>query len=561
MSCNRLINNNILHRSIDHRSTQPPPRFLLVDATNILSRAASDAKRWKHASHSTTSSSFHDWIDFLLITVQPDGLIAVFDNPDVSSRRRQSIDPQYQRRRIRQQPQSINNQAHKLTPFIKTVEEYDKAAKQSNTTECQQEMHALALIAQQGFEADDLMYTLCHHITLSSVLNNDNNANIVIASGDSDMQGLLSFNQVSWLEVLQLPSTCHPAALALHTATSFEKQYKFHPESYYDYLSLVGKKGSGVGGVGIGTKSASSLLARFKSIDGIQHAAKKGLLKGWGPAVTRVFQPGSNEMKKVRKNVSLLHPLSVTIKGKVEEAHGCVAKDAHRIAVTAHAEVFTASQQENIRRFLEDIAYQQQKNTLYRTDAIDADDWARCIHSHATAWHHPLNLGRWRRTQQSIRLFQQMLQEVPRENNKLVYRMVETHTCIDNMPVDLSLTIEVLDDQESSQQSHQEILILERRKAAIMLCCECDFDHANGSIEHIKHLNIAKFLEATSAHDVVHRALLDSISTENASSYLVDPFRILPYLNAAMKHHINLLRKQCLDESCIMCIFPGWLVD
>jgi hypothetical protein len=59
---------------------------LVLDATNILSRAAADAKRWAGTPGVSVRSCFEDWLVFLAAAAgTAPALVAVFDNPGVSS--------------------------------------------------------------------------------------------------------------------------------------------------------------------------------------------------------------------------------------------------------------------------------------------------------------------------------------------------------------------------------------------------------------------------------------------------------------------------------------------
>lgn len=64
-------------------------------------------------------------------------------------------------------------------------------------------------------------------------------ASVAIASGDSDMQSLLS-PSVSWLQLLPLATAACPLGVQPVTAADFQRQYQFPPAAYSDYLALTG---------------------------------------------------------------------------------------------------------------------------------------------------------------------------------------------------------------------------------------------------------------------------------------------------------------------------------
>jgi hypothetical protein len=59
-----------------------PPDVLLLDATNILSKAKADSSRWRgHRDGPSLKRCFQAWIDFLHTSTAGVPIIAVFDSP------------------------------------------------------------------------------------------------------------------------------------------------------------------------------------------------------------------------------------------------------------------------------------------------------------------------------------------------------------------------------------------------------------------------------------------------------------------------------------------------
>jgi hypothetical protein len=59
-----------------------PPDVLLLDATNILSKAKADSSRWRgHRGGPSLKRCFQAWIDFLHTSTAGVPIIAVFDSP------------------------------------------------------------------------------------------------------------------------------------------------------------------------------------------------------------------------------------------------------------------------------------------------------------------------------------------------------------------------------------------------------------------------------------------------------------------------------------------------
>jgi hypothetical protein len=87
--------------------------------------------------------------------------------------------------------------------------------------------------------------------------------NIIVVSADKDMQQLLARN-VAWLQPLPCATRRLPCPFELHTADTFLGAFRFPAASFSNYLALVGKADSSVGGTGISDKTARKLLQRCR---------------------------------------------------------------------------------------------------------------------------------------------------------------------------------------------------------------------------------------------------------------------------------------------------------
>lgn len=56
---------------------------LVLDATNILSRASADRQRWQHVPGQSLQGAFQAWLAFLQLLAADALLVAVFDEPKV----------------------------------------------------------------------------------------------------------------------------------------------------------------------------------------------------------------------------------------------------------------------------------------------------------------------------------------------------------------------------------------------------------------------------------------------------------------------------------------------
>jgi hypothetical protein len=183
----------------------------------------------------------------------------------------------------------------RLQPYLKIIE--DKGG--------------FALISKLGYEADEAIGAIS-----KSLVDQHPGLFVTIASGDSDIQNFIR-EQVSWLKIQNatfqfLGNTCSgiPDGLALVSQNAFLQAYNFNPRFYADYLSYVGKKELRIGGVGIGSKTATKLVQQYGSIHHAAKAATEGRLNGWDNRVKQVFTPGSLQFKRLLSNYELLRPRS-----------------------------------------------------------------------------------------------------------------------------------------------------------------------------------------------------------------------------------------------------------
>jgi hypothetical protein len=162
-------------------------------------------------------------------------------------------------------------------------------------------------VANVSGEADDLIGAVCAFLS--------SDVSLAIASGDSDMQQYIRGN-VSWIHTLPLPDVETPSGLAVVDEASFLQRRGFPPVLYRQYLALAGKKDSGIGGIGVGSATASKLLRQFGGIDGALEAADRGALRGWGAKVSSALVADSPMRVKLLRNRSLFE-LSVSEQQKL----------------------------------------------------------------------------------------------------------------------------------------------------------------------------------------------------------------------------------------------------
>ena len=106
----------------------------------------------------------------------------------------------------------------------------------------------------EGYEADDLIATLTHWASARGL-------EVVVVSGDKDLHQLIQDPAVRQWD---------PQNDRVFTESVVLERYGVTPGQMVDYLALVGDTTDNVCGVkGIGAKSASQLLEKWGSLDGI----------------------------------------------------------------------------------------------------------------------------------------------------------------------------------------------------------------------------------------------------------------------------------------------------
>lgn len=169
----------------------------IIDAQNVLSRAHADHRRGCRLAGETAASSFADWLQFLQAVTSPRLMVAVFDAPAAKRgvQQRQLLSPAYlQRRQRRKGQQAQHAQASSGRPAA-TAADSQAAGKPGAAAgdplrpfkQSVRQLGGVCLEAANGWEADDGIAAAC-----TAVVQRHHAARVVIASGDSDMQQLLS---------------------------------------------------------------------------------------------------------------------------------------------------------------------------------------------------------------------------------------------------------------------------------------------------------------------------------------------------------------------------------
>jgi DNA polymerase-1 len=114
----------------------------------------------------------------------------------------------------------------------------------------------MPIYQQNGYEADDIIGTLCHRILKDS--------DVVIVSGDKDMAQLVNEYSARGERVQLLNTNVNKI---LNVMGVFD-EYGVYPHQVTDYLALVGDTSDNVPGAsGVGPMGALAILKQFRNVE------------------------------------------------------------------------------------------------------------------------------------------------------------------------------------------------------------------------------------------------------------------------------------------------------
>ncbi len=117
----------------------------------------------------------------------------------------------------------------------------------------------IPIYACQGWEADDVIGTV-------SRICSNNEWECVIVTGDRDSLQLVDKN----VHVKLVISKAGQTSATLYTEKKFREEYGFEPKKLIDLKALMGDSSDNIPGVaGVGPKTATDLLLKFGSLDGV----------------------------------------------------------------------------------------------------------------------------------------------------------------------------------------------------------------------------------------------------------------------------------------------------
>lgn len=141
----------------------------------------------------------------------------------------------------------------------------DALSEQLTTSRRVFEAFAIPIYEREGFEADDILGTICE------MMRDNDDLEIIIASGDMDTMQLIDQGRVS---VYTLKKGLNDTIL--YDERAVEERYGFPPERIPDYKGLRGDPSDNIKGVpGIGEKTGTELIQKFGSLEDLYKKLKK----------------------------------------------------------------------------------------------------------------------------------------------------------------------------------------------------------------------------------------------------------------------------------------------
>ncbi|MBI5134804.1 DNA polymerase I [Candidatus Uhrbacteria bacterium] len=258
-------------------------KLLLIDANALLHRA------WHALPPLTTKQGevVNAMYGFLLMLfkvipqVHPDSIIAAFDRKGPTFRHK--IFEQYKAQRVKQADE-LYEQFPKLKEILTAL--------------------GICVLEHEGYEADDIIGTIA---TTEST--RETPTHVIILTGDMDTMQLVNHS----VNVLCFKKGV--SETTLYDINGVTARYGLAPEQLIDYKALRGDPSDNIPGVkGIGEKTATELLQRYESIEGILKELSKPS-STISPAVAAKLQSPDTDLElnrtlvRIDRNVAIDYSL------------------------------------------------------------------------------------------------------------------------------------------------------------------------------------------------------------------------------------------------------------
>lgn len=243
-------------------------KIVLIDAHAILHRAYHALPDFSSREGEPTGALYglSAMLLRLIDELKPDYIFACYDRPEPTFRKQ--IYEDYKSGRAKAEPELISQIIRSRDIF---------------------QAFQIPIYDQPGLEADDIIGTLTH------ILAEDKDNQVVIASGDMDTLQLVRDDQVL---VFTLKKGLNDTIT--YNEKAVKDRYGFAPQFLIDYKGLRGDPSDNIIGVpGIGEKTATDLIKEFGTIENLYQAIKTDetqvLARGVKPRILEILRANEEE--------------------------------------------------------------------------------------------------------------------------------------------------------------------------------------------------------------------------------------------------------------------------
>lgn len=220
------------------------PKLLIIDGNAIIHRSFHALPPTLRTKDGTLVNAVYGFTSFLLTALNefhPEYIILALDKKGATFRHETFAD--YKATRIK-----APDELYEQIPLVKQIAR----------------VFAIPIFEKTGFEADDLIGTLCLQAE------KEKNLETIIITGDLDTLQLVSHKTKVYTTSRGLSES------VLYDVEKIKTRFNLNPKQIIDLKALAGDQSDNIPGAkGIGLKTATDLLVNFKNIEGVYQAVDK----------------------------------------------------------------------------------------------------------------------------------------------------------------------------------------------------------------------------------------------------------------------------------------------
>ncbi len=269
--------------------------FIIIDANSVFHRAYHALPRFQNKKGELTNAVY----GFSLVLIKtlkdfkPDYIAAAFDVPGKTFREEEFEDYKAHREKA---PDELYEQIPKIKKVLKTFN--------------------IPIYEKEGYEADDVIGTAAQIVE-----DNHKHINTVIVSGDLDTLQLVTENTRVYTMKKSVQDT------VVYDKKAVKKRFDLEPKQLADFKGLMGDASDNIPGVsGVGEKTASQLLKKYKTLEELYDALESGEAKDISERVKNLLLENKEQalfsrmLATIKKDVSINFNLKDTEWGGFEES-------------------------------------------------------------------------------------------------------------------------------------------------------------------------------------------------------------------------------------------------